>query len=57
MAIDKMGKNKAASIDEFMDIIFQVREMKNMERRFKKSKLIINNWKEINFKKCEVQED
>ena len=33
LAIDRMGKNKATSTDELMDVIFQVREWKNLEKR------------------------
>ena len=34
-AIEKMGKNKASSVDELMDIIFQEKEWRNLEKRLK----------------------
>ena len=57
IAIDKMGKNKAQAVDELMDIIFQAKEMKNMERRLKKQDKLRNNWKNITYKKSEHFKD
>ena len=44
IAIDKMGKNKAAAADELLDVIFQVREWKELEKRLRKDKMLRNNW-------------
>ena len=44
-----MGKNKAASVDELMDIIFQEKEWTKMEKRLREKRLIKRNWKDENF--------
>ena len=36
IAIDRMGKNKAAAADELLDIIFQVKEWKDLVKNLKK---------------------
>ena len=44
-AIDRMGKNKAASTDELLDTIFQVKEWKRLAIKLKKDKELRTNWK------------
>ncbi len=45
IAIDKMGKNKAAAADELLDVIFQVREWKLLERKIKEKGEEREEWK------------
>ena len=46
MAIDRMGKNKAAAADELLDVIFQVREWKKLENTLKQKEEFRKNWKD-----------
>ena len=45
VAIDKIGKNKAAAVDELMDVIFQVKEWKILEKKLDKKEIKRKNWK------------
>ena len=55
--MDTVGKNKAASVDELMDIIFQEKEWKNMEKRLKEKQLIKRNWKNENFENRKEEDE
>ena len=57
IAIDKMGKNKAAAADELLDIIFQVKEWKDLVKNLKKEQKMRSNWKQEMFKRPEGRED
>ena len=46
MAIDRMGKNKAAAADELLDTIFQVNEWKLLQKKLLKEKQERKGWKE-----------
>ena len=57
IAIDKMGKNKAAAADELLDIIFQVKEWKDLVKNLKKEQKMRSNWKQEMFNRPEGRED
>ena len=48
-AIDRIGKNKAASADELLDIIFQVKEWKKLELKLIKDNMMRKDWKKDYF--------
>ena len=43
IAMDRMGKNKAAAADELLDTIFQVKEWKELERKLRRNKTLKTN--------------
>ena len=49
IAMEVMGKNKASSVDELMDIIFQEKEWQNMKKRLEGKKLVRRDWRRDNF--------
>ena len=48
-----MGKNKAASADELLDTIFQVKEWKKLEIKLIKENMMRKDWKKDNFQNSE----
>ena len=43
IAMDRMGKNKAAAADELLDTLFQVKEWKELERKLRRNKTLKTN--------------
>ena len=56
IAMEKMGKNKAVSVDELMDLIFQVKEYRRLYKKLHKEHKLRENWERTNIQ-MEKEED
>ena len=56
-AIEKMGKKKAASVDEVLDLIFQKQAWRRLYGRLKFHNQLRHNWAEIQCQEEEINKE